>query len=361
MSLDATRAAYVTVRDPELVRDVFRRPTDFPPHNALLAVTPLRPEALRILIEVGFALPPVLASATGAKHRITRKVVAKFFTPAKVAAVAPRVAELTRQRAAVVADHLDAGPTDLAPLIGHHVPATVMAELIGSELPALGTLNRWSRDSLELFWGWPEPAHQLELARSAAGLYAWLSDEVAASQGGDSLFGALHHAGLPPTEICALGYFLLIAGQQTTAQLIDIACYRALQQPDAWRELGTDGGGAARGFVRRVLATESSVPTWRRVATHATRLGDTDLPAGAEILLELTGHHPPEAGPTAYSLAFGHGLHRCLGARLAELEAALVLEHTARALPDLRLDGAEPGWLRLLSFQSPTTVTVVRP
>lgn len=360
MSQETTRTAYLTVREPYLVRDVLRRPHDFPPHNALLAVTPLQPEALRILIEVGFALPPVLASATGAKHRATRTLVAKFFTPARIAAVAPRVVELTRLRAAAAAALLDDGPVDLAPLIGHHVPAAVMAELIGSELPALPTLNRWSRDSLELFWGWPEPERQLELARSAAGLYSWLRDEAEAHRGDDSLFGALHRAELPLTEICALGYFLLIAGQETTAQLVDISCYRALQRPGLWHELTNGGGVAARGFVRHVLATESSVPTWRRVAAHATSLGDTEIPAGAEILLELTGSHPPDAGPTAYSLAFGHGVHRCLGARLAELEATLVLEHTARALPEVRLHGSEPEWMRLLSFHSPATVMVER-
>jgi len=99
------------------------------------------------------------------------------------------------------------------------------------------------------------------------------------------------------------------------------------------------------------------------------------VPAGAEILLELTGTHdlPGEqeedltllAGtarrrrPTAYGLVFGSGIHRCLGARLAELEATLIVQETAAALPQARLRDHEPDWIRHLSFQAPKTVTVM--
>ncbi|MDO5752882.1 MAG: cytochrome P450, partial [Arthrobacter sp.] len=99
---------------------------------------------------------------------------------------------------------------------------------------------------------------------------------------------------------------------------------------------------------------------WRRAALRDTVLDGVLLPAGAEVLLELSGHHGPQAPPTAYSLAFGHGLHRCLGAKLAELEATLVVQETACALPHLMLSGPEPDWLRLLSFQTPLSVLVER-
>ena len=68
------------------------------------------------------------------------------------------------------------------------------------------------------------------------------------------------------------------------------------------------------------------------------------------------GHHAADDSPTAYSLAFGQGLHRCLGAKLAELETITVLEETARAFPTLVLAEPDPEWIRLLSFQTPKTV-----
>jgi len=345
---------YHRVRAPRAVRDVLERTGEFEPTNALTAVVPLGPEALRVLARVGFSLPPVLASATGEAHLRVRRLVAGFFSPGKVSAVAPAVRELAAERAAVVAGRLAAGEeVDLAVELAAPIPPTIMAELTGTPCPDLDTLKRWSQDSLELFWGWPDEARQVGLARSAAEFYAWLRASVRASRGGDSLFGVLHAGGLGEREICSLGYFLVIAGQETTALLINTVLYRSLRDRDAWaacREMD-----AARAQVRAVIATESSVHTWRRRAVTDAVVDGVALPAGAEILLELSGHHDVPDG-SGYGLAFGHGVHRCLGARLAEVEAGIVLHEAARALPDAVGVGGTPPWLRLLSFQAPLAV-----
>ncbi len=350
-------APYTVVGEPDAVREVMRRSDDFAPTNALTSVVPLAPPALRILSRARFALPPVLASATGARHRAVRKLVGAFFTPAKVARIAPQVRELARERLTGLEAALAVGPVDLVRAVAAPIPPIIMAALTGQPNPELDVLKRWSRDSLELFWGWPDTERQVELARSAAEFHLWLRGEVLASRGRDSLFGVLHGAGLTTEEVCSLGYFLVIAGQETTSQLISTALFRGLADA-GWPGLADPA--AATAHVRHVLATESSVHTWRRQAVRETVLDGTALPAGAEILLELSGRHGEDAGPTAYSLAFGHGLHRCLGAKLAELETALVVAETAAAYPDLHPAGPAPDWLRLLSFQAPTTVLAAR-
>lgn len=350
--------SYRVISDPTIVREVLRRSDDFVPSNALTSVVPLSAATLRMLSRARFALPPVLASATGEKHRRVRAAVAAFFSPAKVAAIEPRVRQLTLQRCAASSLLLQSRPVDLASEISQYVPPAIMTELTGIASPELSVLKRWSRDSLELFWGWPDADRQLVLAASAIEFYDWLRAEVVRSRGGDSLFGVLDAVGLSTSEICSLGYFLVIAGQETTSQLINIAYYRALQSEATWHEVAQ--GASATPFVRGVLSTESSVPSWRRQVAADTQLNGESLPAGAEILLELSGHHDSDAHATAYTLAFGHGLHRCLGAKLAELEAVTVLEQTARALPRLTLVDADPEWIRLLSFQTPLSVLVAR-
>ena len=351
-------AGYRVVGEPALVREVLARPDDFAPANALTAVQPLRPAALRVLNRVGFALPPVLASASGESHARTRRLVAGFLTPARVAAIGPRISALAEQAASAVDAALADGPVDLASEISQPVPPAIMAELIGVEIGDVGLLKRWSRHSLELFWGRPDEARQLELAASAAEFYSWLRSQSLARRGRDCLFGAADAAGLSVRQVCSLGYFLLIAGHETTSQLINIGLYRALQDARQWQALACED--TARGFVRRLLATESSVPSWRRVAARATVLAGEAIPAGAEIVLRLTGQHPPQPDRSAHALAFGHGPHRCLGAGLAELEAAILLRTTARLLPDITAVGPEPDWLRLLSFQTPRSVIVAR-
>ncbi|WP_246848505.1 cytochrome P450 [Pseudarthrobacter sp. NIBRBAC000502772] len=372
---------YLVVRDPDAVREVLHRPADFSPGNALVAVTPLEGPALRVLQRVGFALPPVLASNDTGTHAGIRKVVAGYFTPATVAAMEPRIRELAREAARNAADQLDSsGHVELVQAVAAFPPAVVMLELLGLPVRDLADLKRWGLDSMELFWGWPDVNRQLELAHSAADFYVWLRQLVAESRAapGQNLFKSLADHGLSTTEICSLGYFLLIAGQETTTQLISTTLFRLLEgsAPAGWKDAASDAG--SRAMVRHVLAMESSVPTWRRVAAHNTNLGEVLIPAGTEILLELSGNHitsparhelqssAPGTAPQADlpgssaspGLVFGSGIHRCLGAKLAELEAAIVVQETATALPDVHLQDHQPDWIQLLSFQAPRTVSV---
>jgi cytochrome P450 len=323
---------------------------------------------------VGFALPPVLASNDAGTHGGIRKVVAGFFTPATVAAMEPRIRELAREAAGKTANQLArSGHADLVQTVAAFPPAVIMFELLGLPVRDLAELKRWGLDSMELFWGWPDADRQLELARSAAGFYGWLRRLVAESVAapGRNLFKSLAEHGLTRTEMCSLGYFLLIAGQETTTQLISTTLFRLLEgsAPVGWKEAASEAG--ARSVVRHVLATESSVPTWRRLAAHDTSLGGNRIPAGTEILLELSGNQiTARADPGSPSLKaqagrgpstgliFGSGIHRCLGAKLAELEAAVVVQEAAAALPGIQLLDQEPDWIRLLSFQAPRTVSV---
>lgn len=372
------RCPYLVVRDPDMVREVLHRAAEFSPANALVAVTPLTGPALRVLQQVRFALPPVLASNDTDTHAGIRKIVAGFLTPATVAAMEPRIRELAQEAARNAAGQLaKSGQVDLVQTVAAFPPAIVMLELLGLPVRDLADLKRWGLDSMELFWGWPDEARQLELAHSAADFYDWLRKLVAESltAPGRNLFKSLADHGLSTPEICSLGYFLLIAGQETTTQLISTTLFRLLEgsNPVGWKEAASKEG--SRSAVRHVLATESSVPTWRRVAAQDTQLSGQLIPAGAEILLELSGNHvtvpaeteassprPQEAlhrPSTAYGLVFGLGIHRCLGAKLAELEAAIIVQETAAALSRIQLRDVNPDWIRLLSFQAPRAVTVM--
>ena len=376
-SPDPGRCPYLVLRDPDVVREALHRPADFSPANALVAVTPLAGPALRVLQRVRFALPPVLASNDTNTHAGIRKVVAGFFTPATVAAMEPRIRELAREAAGKASAQLDSsGQVDLVQAVAAFPPAVVMLELLGLPVRDLGALKKWGLDSMELFWGWPEEDRQLALAHSAADFYVWIRQLVAEStkDTGRNLFKSLAEHGLSTPEICSLGYFLLIAGQETTTQLISTTLFRLLEgsAPVGWKEAASKAGSAS--IVRHVLAAESSVPTWRRVAAHDTNLGGGPIPAGTQILLELSGNQitsqaaagprptPSQAGrhghAPGYGLVFGSGIHRCLGAKLAELEAGIVVQEAAAALPEVHLRDHRPDWIRLLSFQAPRTVTI---
>ncbi|GAA5228432.1 cytochrome P450 [Paeniglutamicibacter antarcticus] len=354
----AINQRYRSIEDPKVVREILRRVEDFSPANALSTAIDLTPAALRILASVKFALPPVLASASGPAHRTVRRIVTGFFTPAKVAAqdgfIRARVKEIcgTLQH-----EYRRGAGVDLAVGLAAVLPPEIMHRLIGIPVPEPSLLKRWSQDSLELFWGWPTEERQLELATSAAEFYAWLRDSVEQGIGRDdgNLYAALHNAGVESGRIRSLGYFLAIAGQETTSMLIQTTLFNALDQ-GLWPAC-TDpetGEEKAKEIVSGVLARASSVPTWRRIATADTDIDGESFMKGEQLVLRLSGGALGEAGDD--SLAFGFGIHRCLGAGLARLETELVLFEAARALPEIELQPGHRDWIHLLSFQAPTTV-----
>ncbi|HZX04384.1 hypothetical protein [Kribbella sp.] len=334
---------YWVVEDPAAVRDVLLDPQTFRPDNAVLAHTPLSVKALRVLSAVGFALPPTLANNAGESHRPIRAAVARFFSPARVAAVEPLARELNTSRVASTTARLAAGEEiDLVQAIAAEPPALVVLHLLGLSEVDVPALKAWSLDSLELFWGTPDEDRQLELAHTAAEFYAWLRARTTAArkEPGTDLFGVLIKLGLSDEEICAAAYFLLIAGQETTTQLISTAFHRSLGRRIDPAET-----------VEDVLCNASSVPTWRRITATPATLGDTQLPPQAPILLTLTATNAPP------DLAFGLGLHRCLGATLARLETRIALESTQTLLPHVQLTEPPP-WTTLLSFHAPKHLRV---
>jgi len=346
------------------VRAVLADPEAFRPDNALTAVTPIPRPVLRVLARAGFSLPPTLANNGTDTHTGLRRLVAGFLTPARVAAFEDRIAELCGERLAA--------PADLHAELARDLPCVVLMEVLGITDVDVPALKAWSTASLELFWGNPSVERQHELAVEAGAFHRWLTARIrAASPDGDDLFSALVEHGTPVREAAGLCYFLLIAGQETTTQLLSTLLDRTLRHPDVWRRLADGEPGLAAACVEEVLRREPPVTTWRRVTSRPVTLSGVDLPAGAPLLLMLagTGSDPdvfaepesfcPGRSGARKHLAFGFGRHYCLGAGLARLEGEVVLRTVARRFPDLRLASAEaPPMLGLLSFRAPLSVPV---
>ncbi|WP_087929863.1 cytochrome P450 [Streptomyces albireticuli] len=368
------------------VRRVLLDPDRFLPDNTLDAVVRMSVPALRHLAAARFALPPTLANNGTDRHAGLRRLVSGLLSGARVAAAVPLVERLTHRHldgveAALAAD----GHCDLVATLTRDLPFAVMLDILGlrADVEAdtgvdLATLARWNDASLELFWGLPPRARQPALARLAADFFTWLGGLAdRAAPGRPGLLGLLaahrHPDGTPlgRQEIVAVCYFMIIAGQATTGQMLATMLRRALDDTALWPRLGREPG-LARAWAEEMLRREPPLTAWRRVTATPVRIGDTDLPAGAPLLLMLaaTGSDPrvfdaPDAlrpgRPRARDhLSFGIGRHRCPGAALARMEARVVLRTVSRRCPALRLarPASEEPLLGLLSFRAPTRVTV---
>ncbi|GGN20228.1 cytochrome P450 [Streptomyces fuscichromogenes] len=364
------------------IRRVLLEMDRFLPDNAQNAVTPLPVPVLRVLARAGFTLPVALANNGTPSHPGLRRVVTRFLNAQRVQVAVPVIERIAEELLDGVRSHLGlTGGCDLFTAFAQILPCRVLMEILGVQGVEPATLIRWSDASLELFWGKPPLQRQLELAASVAEFHQWLTGAV---RGGtapsDSLIGALARHRLPddrPLDVetaVAACFFVLIAGQSTTGQLIATVLRRALAEPGMWPQAAEEPG-LAEAWVEEVLRREPPVTTWRRVTAQATRLGGVGLPAGAPLLLMLMGGGSdpavfpqpermcPNRANARHHLAFGAGRHRCPGASLSRTEAVVALRAAARRLPDIRsaVGEADPPMLGLLSFRAPLRVAVEQP
>jgi cytochrome P450 len=177
-------------------------------------------------------------------------------------------------------------------------------------------------------------------------------------------------AQLPLVQIASILYSLTFAGHETTNYLIGNVVRRLLEDPALWDAVVADPG-LIPGAVDETLRYDPSVPVWRRVTKRPVTLGGVDLPEGAKLFLWLAASGRDASvfpAPATFdlrranatkALAFGKGVHYCLGAALGRLEAQVALDVLTRVFPRLRLvEGQRLSFHPNISFRGPEALWV---
>ncbi|GIF97869.1 cytochrome P450 [Catellatospora citrea] len=368
---DHVGVAHVVVSEHRLVKQVLADPDTFRPDNALDAISPMPVSALRVLASYGFKLPATLANNGGVSHPAIREITAQALHPARVEALRPWLTGVVRRRVATLAARLRAGePVDLYADLAADLPLLVLAKLV--ELPDAdaAVVKEFSRAALELFWAPLDAPRQLALAETVGRFHTVLRD-FARTAGG--MVGELRAytaaAGLPKDTPVGALFFLLVAGQETTSQFLTLLLHRLSGEPAVLDGLAR-GTVGVDDVVEEGLRLVPPIPTWRRVAARDTELDGFPVRKGASVVLWLAraglavAEHPHDFVPgqrgSRRHLAFGAGAHRCVGAQLSRMEAAVVVAETAPLLRDIEVVRA-PWCPDNLSFRMPDTFTVRRP
>ncbi|WP_435818237.1 cytochrome P450 [Micromonospora matsumotoense] len=366
--VDGVGGTHLVVTRHALVRQVLADPVTWRPDNALDAVTPIPVAALRVLTGHRFRLPPTLANNAGPSHPEIRAIVAEALHPDRVAAQRPWLTALVRTRVAGIAAELGAGrPVDLHARLAADLPLLALARLV--ELPdaPVGAVKDFARAALELFWAPLDAERQQALAAEVGRFHAVLREFAGA---GGGLAARLRDAGHSPDVVVGALFFLLVAGQETTSQFLTLLLHRLTGEPGV-RAGVRAGTVAVADVVEEGLRLEPPIVTWRRVAATDTTLGGTPVPAGSSMLLwlaragrdpevvaEPAGFRPGQRGSRRH-LAFGAGAHRCVGAHLARLEAAVVVAEAAPLLDAVTV--VRPPWCPdNLTFRMPDAFVVRR-
>ncbi|MFE9250407.1 cytochrome P450 [Streptomyces sp. NPDC007088] len=299
-----------------------------------------------------------LLRRNGADHGRLRRLVAGAFSVRRVQALRAGVGNLADGFLDSFADACAAGGTaDFQALVGYPLPVAVVGRLIGVPAGEQPDFQRLGHDAGRLL----EPlrtARDWDLAdRAVDTLRAYFAELVRRrrAEPADDLTTDLLRARdaddtrLDERELVDTLLLVLVAGYETTAGLLGLAVHALLTHPDQWRKLRERPALVPRA-VEEAMRWDTPVQMTERIAARALVIGGVPVPAGANVTTVLAAaHRDPERHPEPDAfrvdradvkvLGFGGGAHYCLGAALARLETAELLERLLIRFPTLSLAG----------------------
>ena len=278
------------------------------------------------------------------RHRQLRSLVTLAFTPRSIARLEPRITEIVNE---LLANVMSRGKMDVINDLATPLPVTVIAELLGIPLADRASFKLWSDQLVGATSSYGKNPQE-EMSH----YFKWIIEQRR-KEPQDDLISALLIAqidGKHLTEQELLGFcvLLLAAGNETTTHLIGNALWCFDDYPEAWTELRANPA-LLPDAIEEVLRYRSPVKLMFRVTLQDTRLGDKDIPAGSGVTAWIGSAdrdeaHFPNAGtfdihrsPNRH-LAFGYGIHFCLGAPLARLESKITLGILLERFTSIRRD-----------------------
>ncbi|MFF8957081.1 cytochrome P450 [Streptomyces sp. NPDC014894] len=336
---DACRTAFT---DPRLSRDWIKKG----PPNPAMGVGPDLPALTNMLMSD----PP--------DHTRLRRLVARGFTARRVEAMAPRVQEIADELLDAMAAN-EERRADLVASFAFPLPMTVICELLGVPELDRTAFRGWSNEIVAP----TDPERQGNAFREIAAYLRELVQEKRARSGDDLLSALIHVVDeggdrLSPDELIGMSFLILVAGHETTVNLIANGMRALFAHPDQLAQVRADPdllGGAVEEMLRYEGPLENST---MRLALEDVEMGGTVVPAGSTVLISVADADRDPArfkDPERFDihrdarghLAFGHGLHHCLGAPLARLEGRIAVRGLLDRFPALTpdTDEGELSWL----------------
>jgi cytochrome P450 len=279
------------------------------------------------------------------EHQRLRRMLTAEFTIRRMKRLQERVVE-------IVDAQLDAmekagPPADLVASFALPIPSLVICELLGVPYDDRGEFQRRTARQLDLSLPVPE---RMELQRQGRAYMSSLV-ERARRQPGEDILGMLvreHGHELTNDELIGIASLLLLAGHETTSNMLGLGTLALLRHPDQLAAVRDDPdaiGPAVEELLRWLSIVHSAIP---RITTTDVEIAGVPIPAGRLVFVSLpSGNRDPEfidspevldirRGAPGH-LAFGHGVHHCLGAPLARMEMRIAFPALLRRFPTLAM------------------------
>jgi cytochrome P450 len=286
-------------------------------------------------------------------HTRLRRLVSAGFTARRVERLEPRIATIAAE---LLDDMAGRDEVDLIDAYAFPLPIQVICELLGVPVADRDSFRSWSNTLVSAGLA-SDPSRAGEVREAVQQLVAYIVNLLVDKRfsPGDDLLSALvgvrdDSDRLSEDELVSMVFLMLVAGHETTVNLIGNGVHLLLTHLDQLEHLRAEPSllpSAIEEFLRFSSPVQTST---FRVTTEPVEYAAVEIPAGAPVLISLLSANRDEkvftdadrmdvARREAGHIAFGHGIHFCLGAALARLEGRIAFAALLDRFPDLRLAG----------------------
>jgi cytochrome P450 len=313
-----------------------------------------------------------MISADPPAHTALRKLVNKAFTPRMVAALEPRINEIVAQLLDQIAEK--GGEFDLVHDFSTPLPLMVIAQMLGIEPERYREFKQWSDDMIRATGGEEvSPAERERLRGSMDEMRSYFEQAIAERRRNsrEDLIGALvraeedHHQ-LTAREVLAMCLLLLLGGNETTTNLIGSTVLTLLSHSAELAKVRADLTLVPQ-MIEEMLRYEAPAQALLRQATADTKIAGSTIPAGSGVMILYGSANRDERqfpNPDVFDvtrnpqehLAFGFGIHYCIGAPLARLEARIAMDAFLRRFPKVSLRDQRREWIDSFVVRGPKSL-----
>lgn len=317
-------------------------------------------------------LSQAMVSVDPPRHTKLRALVNRAFGPSALA----RLERLIRSRAEeFAAAAVEQGEVDFVDAFSIQLPRAVIGHLLGLEPATFPKMKRWSTAMATVTTAFT-PEEQEEIRAAFREMEGELRQVIAArrSNPGDDMVSDLVRAEvdgqvLTDDDLLSFLFLLLPAGMETTTHLLGNAAVLLARHPEELERTRQDRSYLPL-FIEEVLRFESPVRAAYRLAAVDVELSGTRIPAGSIVVPLLCSANRdervfpdadrfrPSREKAGQVLAFGYGIHFCVGASLARMETRYGLEALLPRIKEIRLSTPEVSWLPSLAVRGPQTLPV---
>ena len=360
----------------EDVTAVFRDHEVYSSANVQDPVFPICDRAAAVLANEDFNPVAVMSNRQQPDHTRIRKYTSEGFSGRRMKILEPYI----RRRSHELIDAMinQGGPIDFVKAFGHPLPGQTIFRFIGFDESDDDQIMAWTGNRLAFTWGNPNDDEQVEIAEKMLKYWRYCRAFVATRRADrkDDLTSELLNAheadpeDLAYREVESIIYGHSFAGHEIVSNFMSNALLSLLPRREDWQAIGKDKA-LIPNALEEVLRIDSPQTSWRRVTNVDTSIAGIDIPAGTQVFLSLgAANHQPSLfeSPADFDIrranarkhvSFGHGIHFCLGARLARLEATIAIETLTERLPGLRLvENSDLEYSANITFRGPKALFV---